>query len=221
MSEHINVIKWKDEDVICQVGREEVYLHDYKTLKNDTKLNDSIVNAYLAYLKTEELDKKLRENVVVFPSTFWLKLTEDKFGGSPEKRHQRVSRWTKNVDIFSKKCIVFPICKDDHWFVIIVLNASFTMSLQKEKLLNGEPFMLVFCSMGYASEDETIKTIREYLSIEWKVTQKTQVCSFNITEMPAIFPEVPRQTNGTDCGLYLLHYIEKFFNRFLKTVMDL
>jgi Ulp1 family protease len=29
--------------------------------------------------------------------------------------------------------------------------------------------------------------------------------------MPSFSPEVPRQPNGTDCGLFLVQYIESFF----------
>ena len=37
-----------------------------------------------------------------------------------EKRHGRVKRWTKKVNIFEKDFLIVPINEANHWFVIII-----------------------------------------------------------------------------------------------------
>lgn len=53
-------------------------------------------------------------------------------------------------------------------------------------------------------------TLREYLSIEYKVKQN-KVKEFSKDTIKGMLPKVPQQTNFTDCGLYLLQYVEMFF----------
>ena len=37
-------------------------------------------------------------------------------------RHKNVKKWTKTVDIFSKKFVFFPICDHTHWSLIVLCN---------------------------------------------------------------------------------------------------
>ena len=36
---------------------------------------------------------------------------------------------------------------------------------------------------------------------------------FSASTVPMVVPIKPDQTNFTDCGIYLLHYVEKIFTR--------
>ena len=40
------------------------------------------------------------------------------FQSPAHRRHSRVKSWTKNVDIFSKDFVVFPINEKAHWFLV-------------------------------------------------------------------------------------------------------
>lgn len=37
-----------------------------------------------------------------------------------EKRHFRVKKWTKNVNIFEKDFVIIPINENMHWFLAII-----------------------------------------------------------------------------------------------------
>lgn len=37
-----------------------------------------------------------------------------------EKRHARVSKWTKNVNLFDKDFVIIPINENCHWFLAII-----------------------------------------------------------------------------------------------------
>ena len=91
-----------------------VTLADFKTLEHDTFLNDIIIDFYLQFLhdKLPEEDKK---TVHILSTMFYkrLNMTYKKSTNLPSfekdpslsihvKRHLRVKRWTKHVDLFEK-----------------------------------------------------------------------------------------------------------------------
>lgn len=52
-----------------------------------------------------------------------------------QKQHERVKKWTKNVNLFEKDFIVVPINENSHWFLAIIcfpgMEGCYTM--------NGKP----------------------------------------------------------------------------------
>lgn len=48
-----------------------------------------------------------------------------------------------------------------------------------------------------------------YLEVEWEVKRKTHR-EFSKTNMVDLCPKVPKQDNSSDCGVYLLQYVESF-----------
>lgn len=66
--------------------------------------------------------------------------------------------------------------------------------------------------MAGASRSRVVATLRDYLTCEYKAKvydKSTKV--FNKTVIPGHNVKVPQQNNFTDCGLYLLQYVENFF----------
>uniref|UniRef100_W4VR71 Putative sentrin/sumo-specific protease senp7 n=1 Tax=Corethrella appendiculata TaxID=1370023 RepID=W4VR71_9DIPT len=94
-----------------------------------------------------------------------------------------------------------------------------------------QPCILIFDSLTGASRSRVVATLRDYLTCEYKAkmlnnnnnnnngngngpTQSTpqqQPRIFNKNNMPGHCVKVPQQNNFTDCGLYLLQYVEHFF----------
>ena len=46
---------------------------------------------------------------------------EDAGMTSAQRKHSRVKRWTKSVNLFEKEFIIFPICEGSHWFLIVAI----------------------------------------------------------------------------------------------------
>ena len=112
-------IKTTDSVTVC--------VQDYKSLEYDTFLNDIIIDFFLTYLFYEKLPEEDRSSVHIFSTMFYKRLTSsyknDVTGlNSAEKKHARVKAWTKNVNLFEKKILVFPICYQNHWFLIIAVR---------------------------------------------------------------------------------------------------
>ncbi|KAI9369500.1 hypothetical protein BJX61DRAFT_144861 [Aspergillus egyptiacus] len=83
----------------------------------------------------------------------------------------------------------------------------------KRKASNGikyhacQPIVITFDSLN-VTRSSTISTLREYLYAEAKSKKGIEVNKALIKGMTA--KEIPLQPNFSDCGLYLLAYIEKF-----------
>jgi len=87
------------------------------------------------------------------------------------------------------------------------------------KLAVRQPCILTFDSLAGSSKARTHQTLREYLACEWKkkmVTQGKEERAFNKDTMPGGSPRVQQQPNFSDCGIYLLQYIESFFKDPIK-----
>jgi sentrin-specific protease 7 len=59
---------------------------------------------------------------------------------SSKQRHDHVSKWTKNVDIFEKDFLIFPINKHGHWFLAIVCFPS--LDFRKSDAEQNETYSL-------------------------------------------------------------------------------
>lgn len=77
------------------------------------------------------------------------------------------------------------------------------------------PSILIFDSLPGPSRWRIVATLREYLEVEWE-TKKGRKCSFDRDTMIGRNVRVPVQSNFSDCGVYLLQYVESFFENSSK-----
>ncbi|XP_068921423.1 sentrin-specific protease 7 isoform X3 [Petaurus breviceps papuanus] len=80
----------------------------------------------------------------------------------------------------------------------------------ESKKMCKRPCILILDSLKAGSVQNTVQILREYLEIEWEVRRKTHR-EFSKTNMVDLCPKVPKQDNSSDCGVYLLQYVESFF----------
>ncbi|XP_014473884.1 PREDICTED: sentrin-specific protease 7-like isoform X2 [Dinoponera quadriceps] len=278
---------------------------DYLCLAEDQFLNDVIIDFYLKYLTLEVLSESDQHRTHVFSSYFYKRLTsphaqaaENPAQMTPAaKRHARVQKWTKNVNIFEKDFIIIPINEHAHWFLAIICfpglvgkvapnseNDTRKTNTQKTKKMKevktkavtigcttitpvpatitidqpddgserdeaeGDddemeidsdeedeteqpeqniqikikpgivkleetvkvPCILIFDSLAGASRARVVATLRDYLSCEHLAKLGVEQI-FSKDTIKGACPKVPQQSNFTDCGLYVLQYVESFF----------
>ncbi|XP_012286581.1 uncharacterized protein LOC105703068 isoform X2 [Orussus abietinus] len=291
---------------------------DYACLAEDQFLNDVIIDFYLKYLTLEMLSEADQSRTHVFSSYFYKRLTSPHTQAAesavplsaPAKRHARVQKWTKNVNIFEKDFIVIPINEHAHWFLAIICfpglvgkvmsNSPLTKeqdtqkATQKSKKLKemklqavtigsttitpvkttitidqgddgserdeaeGDdeemevdsedeedegtredgtnqqvksqpspqckpeqqdvvkiPCILIFDSLAGASRSRVVATLRDYLSCEYLAKMGKEKV-FSKDTIKGASPKVPQQSNFTDCGVYVLQYVESFFKDPIK-----
>ena len=215
---------------LCTFERELITEHDYKTLADEEFLNDNIINFYLTWLFQTQLNDKFKEMVHIYSSHFYTRLRskpkkkkeEDKKTRA-EMAYEKVKGWTKKINIFDKRMLIFPICEESHWYLVIVCNPGHVLSQSREKDFEtkrsyqqkyGEtrgynPFIMVLDSLG-GSHSTAISKIRQYLSFEHLEKRKLPL-NFGKEKMGEKHPPIPYQPNSCDCGLFLLHYVELIF----------
>ncbi|NXW89709.1 SENP7 protease, partial [Alopecoenas beccarii] len=77
------------------------------------------------------------------------------------------------------------------------------------KQICKRPCILILDSLKAGSVQKTVQVLREYLEVEWEAKRKTHR-EFNKSTMIDLYPRVPKQNNSSDCGVYLLQYVESF-----------
>ncbi|TRZ14233.1 hypothetical protein HGM15179_012884 [Zosterops borbonicus] len=79
-----------------------------------------------------------------------------------------------------------------------------------KKQICKRPCILILDSLKACSVQKTVQVLREYLEVEWEAKRKTYR-EFSKSTMIDLCPRVPKQDNSSDCGVYLLQYVESFF----------
>eukprot|EP00092_Neocalanus_flemingeri_P016495 GFUD01017849.1.p1 GENE.GFUD01017849.1~~GFUD01017849.1.p1 ORF type:complete len:1547 (+),score=557.86 GFUD01017849.1:282-4922(+) len=77
-----------------------------------------------------------------------------------------------------------------------------------------QPCILTFDSLTGGSKARTHQTLREYLTCEWRakmIPSGAEERVFSKDNMVGGCPKVQQQPNFSDCGIYLLQYVESFF----------
>lgn len=77
-------------------------------------------------------------------------------------------------------------------------------------LFGCRPCILIFDSLAGASRSRVVATLRDYLACEFLAKMGTEKI-FSKDTIKGSNVKVPQQNNFTDCGLYVLQYVESFF----------
>lgn len=209
---------------LCRYKIYEIFDRDYKTLEDGEFLNDNIIDFYLSHVYEEVLDDVNKEHVYIYPTQFYKRLSEnkspEKLGGKTkeEEAYIRVKNWTRKIEIFEKRLLIFPICENEHWYLVIICNPGLVKNVKERKSSSmtpdrykenksPSPYIIVLDSLGGAQRD-AVKRIRKYLQFE-HLKVDPEGLSFGQENLKWNNPVVPHQPNSCDCGIYLLHYVEK------------
>lgn len=113
-------------------GGISITTYDYLCLGTDNYLNDVIIDFYLKYIHHDLITPEQRAKSHIFSQFFYKRLTtlnkekDNRTQTAAQKRHARVSSWTKNVNIFEKDFIIVPINEQSHWFLAIICFPNLT-----------------------------------------------------------------------------------------------
>lgn len=160
-------------------------------------------------------------------------MTPAKTGEGEKTGFDLVRTWTRKVNLFEKDFVVIPINENLHWFLAIICHPS--KMLVEEKDDNDDekdpvsdnsdvPFVdldaendrariFIFDSLGLTSRGKStavINKLRTYLQLE---AQDKLGKSSNKSACTGHVIKVPQQENYTDCGCFLLQFVEEFFKK--------
>jgi sentrin-specific protease 7 len=160
----------------------------------------------------------MQQRVFIYNSFFFRCLEKHSF--------TKVRSWTRNVNIFDLDFLVVPINEKAHWYVAIICFPAALIKMEEvaksddEKDIDRETScksvqslqILVFDSLGLAkgSRGKSVSRILlNYLKAEAADKLKITLTSAMERAMWSC-PSLPQQDNFTDCGCFLVHYIERF-----------
>ncbi|KAK1876311.1 Sentrin-specific protease 7 [Dissostichus eleginoides] len=206
-------------------GRISVTKEDLFRLRDGEFLNDVIIDFYLKYLILEGGARP-----AIGLSRRRAAGEEDAFIPDRDRRHQRVKTWTRHVDIFSKDFLFVPVNQEAHWFLVVVCfpgleepqHQEFTCAAAAGKPSSNDlrpqseapecteqswrrdtvlkrPCILVMDSLKLSHKE----------TVEWGVRRGTARV-FSGESIRSSGCRVPQQNNCSDCGVYLLQYMESF-----------
>lgn len=72
-----------------------------------------------------------------------------------------------------------------------------------------QPCVIVFDSLLGPSRSRVVQVLKEYLMVEWSI--KRGGTEYSKQLIKGTVPKVPQQTNYSDCGVFMLQYVESFF----------
>lgn len=79
----------------------------------------------------------------------------------------------------------------------------------QKRTVSKRPCILIMDSLKLSLHERVFKLLREYLQSEWEVRRGSSR-DFGLDQMQSSHCKVPLQDNSSDCGLYLLQYVESF-----------
>ncbi|KAJ9113949.1 hypothetical protein QFC19_000144 [Naganishia cerealis] len=120
-------------------GRSEVNITrgDFYRLEETEYLNDTLIEFGLKYHWSELPEDKpgnskqfSRDDIHIFNSFFYKKLSvrtrqsiKEPDSNAPSwPAYETVRKWTRKVDVFSKRMLVIPINENLHWYLAVILN---------------------------------------------------------------------------------------------------
>uniref|UniRef100_A0A7S2ZEF4 Ubiquitin-like protease family profile domain-containing protein n=1 Tax=Rhodosorus marinus TaxID=101924 RepID=A0A7S2ZEF4_9RHOD len=183
---------------------------DRDRLAPEKYLNDSIIDFYIKFIEMFETPPRLRDQCYFFNSFFFNLL----FTSPKVIHHKNVKRWTQEVDLFTKKYIFVPICRNSHWTLIVICNCGKLPGWERDHdNPEDRPVMLIYDSLRTSSVASSYAVaLKAYLAEEYqsKFAGKPDFTAPDFSKMTAWIPRVPSQSNEFDCGLYILQYIIAF-----------
>uniref|UniRef100_A0A668UQK2 Ubiquitin-like protease family profile domain-containing protein n=1 Tax=Oreochromis aureus TaxID=47969 RepID=A0A668UQK2_OREAU len=201
-------------------GRITVTKEDLACLDAGEFLNDVIIDFYLKYLLLEGVGSSVAERSHVFSSFFYKQLSRR----DRHTRHQRVKTWTRHVDIFTKDFLFVPVNQEAHWYLVVVCFPGLEEARYEEfqrrageltwflsQWLNESCLvaLVMFSRASLMGTRRLVFALFSYLQVEWEVRRKSPRL-FTSDTMKSFNCKVPQQDNSSDCGLYLLQYVESF-----------
>eukprot|EP00747_Dinoflagellata_sp_TGD_P105210 gnl/TRDRNA2_/TRDRNA2_169481_c0_seq1.p1 gnl/TRDRNA2_/TRDRNA2_169481_c0~~gnl/TRDRNA2_/TRDRNA2_169481_c0_seq1.p1 ORF type:complete len:1118 (-),score=243.61 gnl/TRDRNA2_/TRDRNA2_169481_c0_seq1:174-3065(-) len=191
---------------------------DWARLEDGRRLNDTLMDLFMGIL----VDRLGGSRVYAFTSHFYSRLTSlDAEDGAQGWEHVRT--WTRSArrtapeGIFARDFLLMPVNVNSvHWLLAVICYpwAAATEPLSqfaalREAAPSAHPTVAFLDPLtGFVDDVEAkvLRVLRGYLACEW--ADCIGGCSFESERVEIRSPEggVPQQSNGVDCGIYVLEF---------------
>ncbi|MQL85049.1 hypothetical protein Taro_017564, partial [Colocasia esculenta] len=118
---------------------------------------------------------------------------------SNTSQRKKMLTWVKDKEVFLKKYSFVPICIMGHWSLVILCH--------KEE--DDLPFIMLLDSFHSIDPTKLVRPIQRFLKDIYATKNKTAIANA-MSSIDISIPSVTQQTNGTECGFFVLYYIYHF-----------
>lgn len=156
------------------------YDYDFDVDNSHLYLNDEVINKYM-----DLITERSPDTVYAFNTFFYLAFSD--------KGYAHVSRWTKKIDIFSKKKLLIPIHVEDdnHWCLVCVDFEK--KSIGYYDSLGGRNFKCLKLILKYLMLEHLDKKRKDFHPSGWLLIN---------------MKNCPQQLNLWDCGVFVCMFAE-------------
>jgi Ulp1 family protease len=123
---------------------------------------------------------------------------------------EAVRRWTFKLNIFEKKFIFIPVKKDDHWSLVVVVNASQYMNqvipFSESKASDQICFIMHLDGLNIHCKDTIGHLIRSWLSDQHVIMFNNNENRSTMQDIKIYQPKSPRQCRSCDCAVFVCKY---------------
>lgn len=202
IAENFNPISYKFWD-----GKyTDVAIEDIARLNPQVWVNDTIIwfflRIFVEKLVREEPEKA--NEILILDPFFYTSLRS---GTTPS--------WIHKVPLTTKDCLIMPINDTFHWLVAIIVGLNKALDNDDNNgdsnadAINEEqpkPTIIILDSLGSPVRGFGRKVVTA-LNNALKALGRTPL---NLKRFKILKGEVPNQSNSTDCGVFLIHFMEQF-----------
>lgn len=193
---------------------EKISLKSARTLADRQWLDDEVMDFFI---KDIVQDSDHINDIHIMRSTFYLQLLS---GPTRNSRFRKILNTVvsnfKDEKIFDKRIMIIPICDCFHWIMLIIEIPEITIN---EKDRQQIMYCYHYNSLGYKIDSGLINNIKDYL--RFRLVYETGIdCNVNLINIQL---NLPRQLDSFNCGIYILHYLEKTLDNIdsrLDSILD-
>ena len=227
----------------------DIQVKDEKTLNDGVFLNDGIVNFYLKIIEDEYTCGEGKSNNVLILKSFFYNFISNQqtldLSNNDFSYPESCSYIKTKINVFDYKTLIIPTCENYHWSLIIVndidkMKNIFSEENMKayhdeenlvgtnlgEKTQGGDYPEIFYLDSFYDISQRRMLIILKYLFYEYQKIYSVDVNMYNYLvknyyKIECYNPDVPKQNNTYDCGIFLLMYAEIFLYNpmyFLKLI---
>lgn len=173
----------------------KVAIEDIARLNPQIYINDTIIWFFLR-LYMEKLGRSNPDaaNDVLLLDTFYYFSMRN--GETPPS-------WVLKIRIETKGIVVMPIHESSHWSLAIIVDL--------DKRLGGQPTPIKIVVLDSLGPSHVHHTARKVVTVLTKSLRSHDLDVTLLQKFQAVRTDIPTQTNSTDCGVYLLHYVAQIF----------
>jgi len=205
----------------------EILHSDLQRLAPLEFLNDTLIDFYIKYIQRPEALRSDGKKRFHFFNSFFYKKLSDVASGQRKKVNtdfSKLRKWTKGTNIFEKDYLFVPIHDNLHWSLAVICFPG-----ADDGGSGSERCIIHLDSMTHGHNSQAVfRLLRSYLEAEWKHSVESgafgddesihTLQTLTAEKIAAKKVQVPLQENESDCGLFLLRYIEKFVEKAPRTL---